>query len=116
MHRPTIFAERSALERTIQVTSLVDTPEYATLFHHCSTNWPAETRIVPKVNLQNAGDHLRLAANKGYDDMNIHEALRAVGVRLLIKHCVFAPYTHALNARIDDDLYLHRKWRQSHRA
>ena len=27
------------------------------------------------------------------------------GIRPLIKHCVRAPYDHAHNARIDDDLY-----------
>ena len=62
----------------------------AILVLQCYTKWPAVTRIVPKVNLQNAGDILRLAADKGYDDMNIHEALRAVGGRSLIKYHTFA--------------------------
>ena len=37
--------------------------------------------------------------------MSFREDLRAVGVRPLIKHRVFAPYDHAHNARLDDDLY-----------
>ncbi len=45
---------------------------------------------------------------KGYDDMSFREALRAVGVRPLINHRVFAPYDHAHNARIDDERYHQR--------
>jgi len=37
--------------------------------------------------------------------MNFREELHAEGVRLLIKHRVFAPYDHAHNVWIDDDLY-----------
>ena len=40
--------------------------------------------------------------------MSFHEALRAVGVRPLIKHCVFAPYDRAHNARIDAERYHQR--------
>jgi IS5 family transposase len=65
-------------------------------------------RIGPKVALRNAGDLRSLAPDKGYDDMSFREALRAVGVRPLIKHRVFAPYDYAHNARIDDDLYHQR--------
>ena len=99
--------------RTIQTTFLVDTAEGAILDLHCSTNWPDETRIGPKVALRNAGDLQSLAADKGYDDMSFREALRAVGVRPLIKHRVFAPYDHAHNARIDDDRYHQRSTSES---
>jgi IS5 family transposase len=94
--------------RTIQATLLVDTAEGAIVDLHCSTKWPSGMRIGPKVALRNAGDLRSLAADKGYDDMSFREALRAVGVRPLIKHRVFAPYDHAHNARIDDDLYHQR--------
>jgi IS5 family transposase len=40
--------------------------------------------------------------------MSFREALRAVGVRPLIKYCMFAPYDHAHNARIDDEYYHQR--------
>ena len=40
--------------------------------------------------------------------MGFREELRAEDVRPLIKHRVFAPYDHAHNARIDDDLYNQR--------
>ena len=99
--------------RTIQATFLVDTAEGAILDLHCSTKWPDETRIGPKVALRNAGDLLSLAADKGYDDMSFREVLRAVGIRPLIKHRVFAPYDHAHNARIDDDLYHQRSTSES---
>ncbi len=62
---------------------------------HCSTKWPNGTNIGPQVARRNAGDLLSLAADKGYDDMSFREELRAEGVRLLIKHRIFAPYDHA---------------------
>ena len=40
--------------------------------------------------------------------MSFREKLRAEGVRPLIKHRIFAPYDHAHNARIEDDLYNQR--------
>jgi IS5 family transposase len=95
--------ERSV--QTIQATFLVDTAEGAVLDLHCSTKWPSGMRIGPKVALRNAGDLRSLAADKGYDDMSFREALRAVGVRPLIKHRVFTPHDHAHNARIDDERY-----------
>jgi IS5 family transposase len=99
--------------RTIQATFLVDTAEGAVLDLHCSTKWPSGMRIGPKVALRNAGDLRSLAADKGYDDMSFREALRAVGVRPLIKHRVFAPYDHAHNARIDDERYHQRSTSES---
>ena len=44
-------------------------------------------------------------ADKGYDSQWLREKLREMGIRPLIKHRVHAPYDHAHNARIDDDLY-----------
>lgn len=64
--------------------------------------------------LERAQADLRsLAADKGYDDMSFREALRAVCVRPLIKHRVFAPYDHAHNARIDDERYHQRSTSES---
>jgi IS5 family transposase len=40
--------------------------------------------------------------------MSFRDELRAEGVRPLIKHRVFAPYDHAHNARLKDDLYNQR--------
>ncbi|GAA0475087.1 hypothetical protein GCM10008985_34470 [Halococcus dombrowskii] len=51
-----------------------------------------------------AGELQTLAADKGYDSQWLRETLRDHGIRPLIKHCVHAPYDHAHNARIDDDL------------
>ncbi len=56
------------------------------------------TKINPQVALRS------LAADKGYDDMSFHEELRAESINPLIKHRVFAPYNHAHDARIGDDL------------
>ena len=99
--------------KTIQTTFLVDTAEGAILDLHCSTKWPDETKIGPKVALRNAGDLRSLAADKGYDDMSFREELRNAGIRPLIKHRVFAPYDYAHNARIDDELYGQRSQTES---
>ena len=99
--------------RTIQATFLIDTANGAILDLHCSTKWPSGIRIGPKVALRNAGDLRSLAADKGYDDMSFRETLRAVGVRPLIKHHVFASYDHAHNARIDDERYHQRSMTES---
>ena len=94
--------------QTVQATFLVDTAHGAVIDVHCSTKWPNGTNVGPQVALRNAGDLRSLAADKGYDDMSFREELRTEGVRPLIKHRVFAPYDHAHNARIDDDLYNQR--------
>ncbi len=108
-HQPTISrCDRDV--RTIQATFLVDTAQGAVIDVHCSTKWPNGTNIGPQVARRNAGDLLSLAADKGYDDMSFREELRAEEVRPLIKHRVFAPapYDHAHNARIEDELYNQR--------
>lgn len=94
--------------RTLQTTFLVDTAEGAILHLHCSTKWPDESRIGSKVALRNADALRGLSADKGCDDMGFRTDLQAVGVRPLIRHRVFAPYDHARNARIDDELYHQR--------
>ena len=99
--------------RTIQATFLVDTADGAILDLHCPTKWPSGMRIGPKIALRNAGDLRSLAADKGYDSMSFRETLRAIGVRPLVKHRVFAPYDHAHNARIDDERYHQRSTTES---
>ena len=94
--------------QTVQATFLVDTAQGAVIDVHCSAKWPNGTNVGPQVALRNAGDLLSLAANKGYDDMSFREELRTEGVRPLIKHRVFAPYDHAHNARVEDELYNQR--------
>ena len=54
------------------------------------------------------GRSATLAADKGYDKKALREELREFGIRPLIKHRIFAPYDHAHNARIDEDLYAQR--------
>ena len=49
-----------------------------------------------------------LAADEGYDCNWLRDSLRELGIRPLIKHCVHAPYDHAHNARIDEELYAQR--------
>lgn len=39
----------------------------------CSTKWPSEMRIGPKVALRNAGGLRSLTADKDYDDISFRE-------------------------------------------
>ncbi|WP_284009196.1 MULTISPECIES: IS5 family transposase [Haloarcula] len=61
-----------------------------------------------QVALRNAGDLASLAADKGYDWMDLRDKLREEGVRPLIKHREFRPIDHAHNARIDGPRYRQR--------
>lgn len=94
--------------QTIQATFLVDIAHGAVIDVHCSTKWPNGTNVGPQVALRNAGDLRSLAADKGYDDMSFRKDLRAEDIRPLVKHRVFAPYDHAHNARIENELYNQR--------
>ena len=67
----------------------------------------------PEDRPRSAGDLRCPVADKGYDDISFRAVLRAVGVQPLIKHRVFAPYDHAHNARIDDELYQQRSTTES---
>lgn len=67
----------------------------------------------PEGRLRNAGNLRCLAADKEHDEMSFRESLRVVGVRLLIKHRVFASYEHANNAHIDDNRYHQRSTSES---
>jgi len=114
------FYERSAASRhycnrisyrvqKLKVTKLVDTESQAILDVHCSTTREgSDADLCEQIARRNAGDLLTLAADKGYDKQALREALRELGIRPLIKHRIFAPYDHAHNARIDDDLYAQR--------
>jgi IS5 family transposase len=48
-----------------------------------------------------AGEAVSPAADKGYDWRKLREKLRTEDVRLLIKHRIFWPIDHVLNARFD---------------
>ncbi|MWV38845.1 IS5 family transposase [Natrialba sp. INN-245] len=94
--------------RALKVTALVDVETLYITDIHSTTSKKHDAKIGPRVARRNAGDLLTLAADKGYDGMSFREELRAEGVRPLIKHRVFAPYDHAHNARIEDNLYNQR--------
>jgi len=68
----------------------------------------ATTQLGWQVARRNADDLASLAADKGYDWMDLREKLREDGVRPLIKHREFGPIDHAHNARIDGPRYRQR--------
>ncbi len=95
--------------QTLKVTKLVDTESQAVLDVHCSTTLGgSDADLCEQIARRNAGDLRTLAADKGYDKNALPKRLREIRIRLLIKHRIFAPYDHAHNARIDEDLYAQR--------
>ena len=94
--------------QTLKATALVDTESQAVLDVHCTTEKRHDTQLGWQVARRNAGDLTSLAADKGYDWMELREKLREEGVRPLIKHREFRPIDHAHNARIDGPRYRQR--------
>ncbi|MDL0126396.1 IS5-like element ISH28 family transposase, partial [Halobacterium salinarum] len=94
--------------QTLKTTALVDTETQAILDVHCSTGKPHDTQLGWQVARRNAGDLASLAADKGYDWMELRKKLREDGVRPLIKHRIFRPIDHAHNARVDGPRYRQR--------
>jgi IS5 family transposase len=94
--------------QTLKVTALVDTETQAILDVHCTTEKRHDTQLGWQVARRNAGDLTSLAADKGYDWMELRENLREESVRPLIKHRVFRPIDHAHNARVDGPRYRQR--------
>ncbi|RDZ39508.1 IS5-like element ISHvo1 family transposase [Haloferax sp. Atlit-19N] len=94
--------------QTLKATALVDTQTQAVLDVHCTTEKTHDTQLGWQVACRNAGDLHSLAADKGYDWMDLREKLREEGVRPLIKHRIFRPIDHAHNARVDGPRYRQR--------
>jgi IS5 family transposase len=86
----------------------VDTESKAILDVHCTTGKRHDTQLGWQVARRNAGDLTSLAADYGYDWMELREKLREEGVRPLIKHREFRPIDHAHNARISGSQYRQR--------
>ena len=100
--------------QTLKVTKLVDTESQAILDVHCSTTLEgSDADLCEQIARRNAGDLRTLAADKGYDKTALRERLRELEIRPLIKHCIRAPYDHAHNARIDEDLYAQRSMNET---
>ena len=94
--------------QTLKTTALVDTETQAVLDVHCTTEKTHDTQLGWQVACRNAGDLHSLAADKGYDWMDLREKLREEDVRPLIKHRIFRPIDHAHNARVDGPRYRQR--------
>ena len=95
--------------QTLKVTKLVDTESQDVLDVHCSTTLKgSDADLCEQIARIPAGDLRTLAADKGYDKTALRERLRELEIRPLIKHCIRAPYDHAHNARIDENLYAQR--------
>ncbi|REA00967.1 IS5 family transposase [Haloferax sp. Atlit-6N] len=94
--------------QTLKATALVDTDTQAVLDVHCTTEKTHDTQLGWQVACRNAGDLHSLAADKGYDWMQLREKLREEDVRPLIMHRIFRPIDHAHNARVDGPRYRQR--------
>jgi IS5 family transposase len=92
--------------QTLEATTLVDTETQAILDLHCTTTRQgSDAAVCEQLARKHTGELRVLTADKGYDCNWLREHLRDLDIRPLIKHCINAPYDHAHNARIDDDLY-----------
>lgn len=85
--------------QTLKTTALVDTKTQAVLDVHCTTEKRHDTQLGWQLARRNAGEIASLAADKGYDWMQLREKLREEGVRPLIKHREFRPHRCARYAR-----------------
>jgi len=95
--------------QTIEATKLVDTDTQAILDVHCTTTREgSDAEVCAQLARRYPGELRTLAADKGYDSQPLRKELRELGIRPLVKHRVFAPYDHAHNARINDNLYNQR--------
>ena len=95
--------------QTVEATKLVNTESQAILDVHCTTTREgSDADVCAQLARRYAGELQILAADKGYDSQPLRETLREMGIRPLVKHRVFAPYDHAHNARIEDELYNQR--------
>ena len=93
---------------TLKVTFLIDTAEQAIIDLDCSTRWPNDAKIGPRLTQRNIGEMVSLAADKGYDSKQFRDMLRNAGVRPLIRHRLYQPIDHAHNARMSDTMYNQR--------
>jgi len=76
---------------------------------HCTTTLEGSDSEVCEQLARRYGGELRtLTADKDYDSQSLCDALRGMDIRPLVKHRVFAPYDHAHNARISNELYNQR--------
>ncbi|MBX0325675.1 IS5 family transposase [Halomicroarcula sp. F13] len=94
--------------QTLKTTALVDTESQAILDVHCTTEKRHDTQLGWQVARRNADNLASLAADKGYDWMELRDKLHEEGVRPLIKHREFRPIDHAHNARVDGSRYRQR--------
>jgi len=108
-HASRYYTQRMKLKiRSLKTTLLVDTQAQTVLDLHVTTTRKHDTRIAPQLTERNLEGFEALAADKGYDDQELREGLRAAGKRPLIKHREYQPYDKAANARMDAQLY-HRR-------
>lgn len=81
--------------QTLEATKLVDTESQPILDCHCTaTRDGSDAKICEQLARRHAGELRILTADKGSDCNWLRDDLRALDIRLLIKHCINAPYDH----------------------
>ncbi len=86
---------------TIKATAPVAPVSQAILDVHCTTEKTHDTLLGWQVASRNAGYLASLAADKGYDWIDLREKLPEEDVRPLITYRIFRSIDHAHNARVD---------------
>jgi len=87
---------------------LVDVADQAIIDIDCSTRWPNDAKIGPKLARRNVDSLVSLAANKNYDSTDFRTQIRENDDRPLINHRLYQPIDHAHNAEFDADCYNQR--------
>jgi IS5 family transposase len=90
--------------RTLKATALVDTKSCAILEFHCSVHRPHDTQTGRRDALRST-EIESFAGDKGYDGQLHRDAIWSAGIRLLLRHRLFAAYGHAHDARLVSELY-----------
>lgn len=116
-HASKYYTRRVKLRiKELKVTLLVDVRDNAISDAHITTTRKHDTRIGPKVVSRSAELISVLLGDKGFDDEDLRDLCRGLGIRPLIKHREFRPIQKAWNARMSKELYNQRNQCESVRS
>ena len=116
-HASKYYTRRAKLHiKELKVTPLVDVRDNAILDAHITTTRRHDVRIGHKIVSRSARLIGVLLADKGFDDKNLRDLCRGLGIRPLIKHREFGPIHKAWNTRMSKELYNQRNQCESVRS
>lgn len=96
---------------SLKVTKIVNVKNLRVVDVHGTTTRKHDTQII--LPLVEGHDIDSLRADKGYDDKDVRDGLRKLGIRPLIPHREFKPIDKAHNARLDKKEYNKRAFSET---